>query len=183
MTKKEIRRIVNERRKALSEEKETEDSRKIYEYVISLPEYKEASCVYCYVDYNHEVHTWEIMEQAIKDGKKVAAPRVDGKSMDFYYITEKVDLESGYFGIMEPKVGLPVAKEQDALFIMPGVAFDREHHRVGYGGGFYDRYLERMTKLKTVAIAFECQIFEEVPCEKFDILPSVLITEAGISRK
>lgn len=182
MTKKEIRKMVNERRKALLPEEERENSRKIYEYLISLPEYHQASCVYCYVDYNHEVQTWQIMEKAMADGKKVAAPRVDGKAMDFYYITSKVDLESGYFGIMEPKVGLPMALGKDALFVMPGVAFDREHHRVGYGGGFYDRYLERMPELKKVAVAYECQMFDEVPYEIFDIRPTILITEAGISR-
>ena len=107
--------------------------------MVSLPEYEAASCVYCYVDYNHEVQTWPIMEQAIKDGKRVAVPRVDGTAMDFYYIASREDLEAGYFGIMEPKHGLPMAEERDALFLMPGVAFDRAHHRVGYGGGFYDR--------------------------------------------
>ena len=79
-------------------------------------------------------------------------------------------------------MGLPMALEKDALFVMPGVAFDREHHRVGYGGGFYDRYLERMPELKKVAVAYECQMFDEVPYEIFDIRPTILITEAGISR-
>ena len=181
-TKKEIRRAVKERRQALTKKKELEDSRQILAYVVSLPEYEAASCVYCYVDYNHEVQTWPIMEQAIKDGKRVAVPRVDGTAMDFYYIASREDLEAGYFGIMEPKHGLPMAKERDALFLMPGVAFDRAHHRVGYGGGFYDRYLERMPELKTVALAYECQMFDEVPFEAFDIRPSVLVTEAGISR-
>ena len=182
MTKKEIRKIVKERRSLLLPEEETAASRKILELLISLPEYREADTVYCYVDYNHEVQTWPVMERAMADGKQVAVPRVDGKNMDFYYITSKVDLESGYFGIMEPKVGLPIAEEKEALFLMPGVAFDRAHHRVGYGGGFYDRYLERMPELKTVAVAYECQMFEAVPFEEFDIRPEVLITEAGISR-
>ena len=66
--------------------------------------------------------------------------------------------------------------------IMPGVAFDNQRHRVGYGGGFYDRYLEKWPKLKTAAVAFSCQLFEAVPFEAFDILPQILVTENGISR-
>ncbi len=182
MTKKEIRRTVKERRQSLLLEEGQAASEKICSYVCSLPEYKEADVIYCYVDYNHEVFTWPIMEQAMKDGKCVAVPRVDGTDMDFYYITEPFDLEPGYFGIREPKKGLLKAAEEEALFLMPGVAFDRAHHRVGYGGGFYDRYLEKHPKLQTVALAYECQIFEAVPFEEFDIRPSVLITEAGISR-
>lgn len=182
MTKKEIRKTVNERRKNLTEAYEAESSKKILDQLFELPEYKEASCVFIYIDYNHEVRTWGILERALADGKRVAAPRVDGKAMDFYYITSKDDLESGYFGIMEPKTDIPMAAEDACLFIMPGVAFDRGHHRVGYGGGFYDRYLERKPDMVTVAVAFECQMFDEVPFEVFDRQPSVLITEKGYTR-
>ena len=190
MTKKEIRRTVRERRHGLTPEQEESGSGRILSYVCSLKEYQEADLIYCYVDYNHEVRTWPIMERAMKDGKQVAVPRVDGSAMDFYRITGREDLESGYSGILEPKQGLPVVSEEDfaggagrrALFLMPGVAFDREHHRVGYGGGFYDRYLEARPQLVTAALAYECQMFETVPFESFDIKPRILITEAGISR-
>ncbi len=183
MTKKEIRRIANENRKAMPPGEEEEKSRKICEQILSLPEYKEARSLYCYVDFNHEVRTWDIMENAIAEGKRVAVPRVDGDSMDFYYITSREDLEPGCLGILEPKAGLSMAAEEEAFFLMPGVAFDRDHHRVGYGGGYYDRYLERFPKLTKVAVAYECQVFDQVPHETFDICPTVLVTEAGISRK
>lgn len=184
MTKKEVRKTVNERRKALTESYEAASSKQILDYVCSLPEYQKAECVYGYIDYNHEVRTWDIMEQAMKDGKRVAAPLVadDKITMDFFYITSRDDLEPGYFGIMEPKKNLPIADEKDAFFLMPGVAFDRTHHRVGYGGGFYDRYLERNPELFTVAVAYEIQMFDEVPFEEFDRKPEVIITEKGISR-
>ncbi len=181
-TKKEIRRLVKERRALLRPEEETENSRKILESLLSLPEYKKARQVFCYVDYNHEVHTWPILERAMADGKRTAVPKVHGKDMVFYYIEKEEDLEPGYFGIREPKEGLPPAGGDSVLFIMPGVAFDRAHHRIGYGGGFYDRYLEAHPDLCTAAVAYECQIFDQVPFEEFDIRPSLLITEAGISR-
>ncbi len=198
LTKKEIRRTVRERRKALGEEAERTGSERICSLVCGLPEYQEAEVVYCYVDYNHEVRTWPIMEQAMRDGKLVAVPRVDGETMEFFRIEGREDLESGYSGILEPKQGLSVVSDQvdgdgetagkvygvgkRALFLMPGVAFDRDHHRVGYGGGFYDRYLEAHPNLVTAALAYECQVFDTVPFETFDILPQILVTEDGVSR-
>ncbi|MCI8506372.1 MAG: glutamate-5-semialdehyde dehydrogenase [Lachnospiraceae bacterium] len=167
---------------------EASGSKQICSFVCALPEYREAEVIYCYVDYNHEVRTWPIMEQAVRDGKQVAVPRVDGETMEFYLIQGQEDLESGYSGILEPKQGLPAVSDgtdarKRALFLMPGVAFDRNHHRVGYGGGFYDRYLEAHPELVTAALAYECQIFATVPFEKFDILPQILITETGVSRR
>lgn len=182
-TKKELRQIVKGRRALLTPEEERENSEKILSFLISLPEYEKADQILCYVDYNHEVHTRPILKKALADGKRAAVPRVTGKEMEFFYIEDETDLEPGHFGIPEPKEGLPAVREADAsLFVMPGVAFDRAHHRIGYGGGFYDRYLERHPGLLSAAVAFECQIFDSVPFEAFDKRPQILITEAGISR-
>ncbi len=198
LTKKEIRRTVRERKKALGEEAEQAGSERICSLVCGLPEYREAEVIYCYVDYNHEVRTWPIMERAMEDGKLVAVPRVDGETMEFFRIEGREDLEPGYSGILEPKQGLSVVSDQTAdrgkaadgaasgkraLFLMPGVAFDQEHHRVGYGGGFYDRYLEVHPNLITAALAYECQIFDRVSFEAFDILPQILVTDKGVSRR
>lgn len=100
--------------------------------------------------------------------------------MIFYEITSMDDLEPGYFGILEPKEGLAKATGEDGLMIMPGVAFDPFRHRVGYGGGFYDRYLSVHTKHSTAALAFEFQMLEEVPVEPTDLLPDVVITEGQL---
>lgn len=100
--------------------------------------------------------------------------------MIFYQISQPEDLEPGYFGIREPKTSLPVADGEDGLMIMPGVAFDNQRHRVGYGGGFYDRYLSRHTSHFTAALAFEFQMMEEVPTEPTDLLPDVVITENNL---
>jgi 5-formyltetrahydrofolate cyclo-ligase len=100
--------------------------------------------------------------------------------MKFFYITSfEEDLEDGYFGIREPKEIHP-AKEENALLLMPGVAFDEARHRVGYGGGFYDRFLEAHPGMVTVALAFEFQVKEEVPFEEFDIRPSRIVTEKRV---
>ena len=88
-------------------------------------------------------------------------------------------LEPGYFEIPEPTTGVP-AEDEEAILIVPGVAFDRNRHRAGYGQGFYDRYLEKHPHHKTVAVAFDFQIVDEVPSEPTDICPQMVITESEI---
>lgn len=105
-----------------------------------------------YADYNHEVITRYIIEQAWKDGKEVAVPKVFGKDMVFYKLTDFSQLESGYFGIPEPKEDGETVSWETAMMVMPGVAFDVNCNRVGYGGGFYDRFLEKHPQISRVAV-------------------------------
>lgn len=130
-------------------------------------------------DYNHEVVTEYLIKEAWKAGKEVAVPKVVGKDMVFYKLTDFARLEPGYFGIPEPVSG-EIVNWSKALMIMPGVAFDRANHRVGYGGGFYDRYLEKHPQLERVAIAFSFQMLPEVPTEPTDICPQIIVTEEEI---
>ena len=176
-TKQDFRREVSVRRKALNPEDAVKRSSAIAEKVLSLREYKKASLVLVYIDYKNEVHTRPIIEAAWRDGKQVAAPKVNGKEMDFYLLNSFDDLESGYMGIMEPREGLVKTEASEGVMIMPGVAFDRKLNRVGYGGGFYDRFLNAHPKIKRVAVAYEFQLFSEVPHERFDIRPEVIVTE------
>ncbi len=176
-SKKDIRRDVSKRRKTASRQQVIEHSAIICDTLCQSDFFQNTEWVYIYIDYKNEVMTGEIMKRALAMGKRVAAPKVVGKDMIFYEIQSLNDLEPGYFGIQEPREDLPVADCETALLVMPGVAFDREKHRVGYGGGFYDRFLEKHTKLYKAALAFEFQMFEEVPVEPTDILPDVVITE------
>ncbi len=150
--------------------------------VLNLSVYQETSLVLVYIDYKNEVQTRPIIEAAWRDGKQVAAPKVNGKEMDFYLLNSMNDLESGYMGILEPREGLVRTDAVEGMMVMPGVAFDRDRHRVGYGGGFYDRFLEAHPQIRRVAVAYEFQLFDEVPHEEFDICPEVLVTEAAIYR-
>lgn len=180
-TKKRIRQEIFARRKAASDREILEGSRKIFEAVRALPEYREAASVYAYMDCRHEVMTREFIQAAWADGKQVAVPKVDGKNMVFYTIRDFGELEEGYYGIQEPVVRRE-ARAEDALVIVPGVAFDRERRRIGYGGGFYDRYLSAHTGHRTVAVAFEFQLMEKIPLEPTDILPEILVTEKQVYR-
>lgn len=176
-TKQEMRKIVKGYRQSLSNEEAAIKSITILNKLFETEQYKQAECVYCYIDFRNEVKTMPLIRKAILDGKRVAAPRISDKTMDFYYITGHADLEEGSFGIMEPVPSCALAEETDAVLVMPGVAFDRENHRIGYGGGYYDRYLERENTHFKIALAYDFQIFEHVPYEEHDICPDMILSE------
>ena len=177
--KKQIRKQIFAARKAHTDAQIEDWSRMIADRVTTLPEYKDAKRILAYADYNHEVMTDLIIEAAWRDGKEVAVPKVVGQDMVFYKLTDFAQLEKGYFGIPEPARG-EIVQWEEALMIMPGVAFDRQNHRVGYGGGFYDRFLEKHPYITRVAVAFEFQMMSEVPVEPTDISPEIIVTEKEI---
>ncbi len=179
--KKEIRTEVKRRRSEADPELLHTASMRILESFTGLEAYQKSETLLAYVDAKREVETRLLMQQAWKDGKKVAAPRVDGDGiMHYYYLNGLEDLEPGSFGIMEPKKECPLCKTEEGLLLMPGVAFDEKCHRVGYGGGYYDRYLEKHPGLIHIALAFEFQVFDSVPFEFHDILPEMIVTDARI---
>ncbi len=137
------------------------------------------------MDYNKEASTRPIIEEAWRLGKKVAAPKVFGEDMRYFYIHSYDDVAPGYFNIPEPDEtrNLKEAADETALLLVPGVAFDKDRHRCGYGKGFYDRYLSRHTQHATVAMALDFQIVETVPSDVYDICPQMLITPTMIYGK
>ena len=178
-SKKDIRKKIFAERKECTDEQIEKWSRTIAQKVSQLPEFQNAKRILAYADYNHEVMTGFIIEEAWKQGKEVAVPKVVGQDMVFYKLTDFSQLEEGYFGIPEPARG-EIIQWEDAMMIMPGVAFDPQNHRVGYGGGFYDRFLEKHPMIKRVAVAFEFQILTSVPTEPTDISPEIIVTENTI---
>lgn len=180
-TKQAIRKQVFALRKQCTDEEVEKNSRKITEMVIELPEFQKADRILAYADYNHEVCTCYLIEAAWKAGKQVAVPKVVGKDMEFHVLTDFVQLQPGYFGIPEPVSG-EIVDWEDALMIMPGVAFDKKCNRVGYGGGFYDRFLEKHPHIIRLAVGFDFQMMHEVPTEETDIVPQIIVTEKEILR-
>ncbi|HCT92177.1 MAG TPA: 5-formyltetrahydrofolate cyclo-ligase [Lachnospiraceae bacterium] len=181
-TKQNIRKRIFRLRSQVTDAQIHNDSLAILNRLTDTDAYKCARQVFTYVDFKHEVETRDLIRGCIADGKEVAVPRVRGKDMDFYHLTDFGQLEPGYFGIPEPMRGEIVTWE-DALMIVPGVAFDPACHRVGYGQGFYDRYLSRHPDHPAIALAFSFQIVEAAPWEATDILPDMVITEKEIYRK
>ena len=154
-------------------------SRVITDKLLSLPEYRKADRIFTYVDCNNEVITRDLITKAWEAGKHIAVPRCRNKRMDFYEIRDFKELSPGKFGIPEPVTEVR-ADWEDALMIMPGVAFDRSLHRIGYGGGYYDRYLSLHRTLFCIALAYDLQLFTSLPFDEHDILPDLLITELEV---
>lgn len=182
MTKKNYREKVKLLRQELSLELVVYKSRIIMQKLQSTEHYKKADCIYTYVSFGQEVNTTELIHTALSDGKRVAVPKIKEKIMNFYYISDITELKTGFYGILEPETENP-ANETDALLVMPGLAFDRTGNRIGYGGGYYDKYLAKQNTHWKAALAFELQIFEQLPCSLLDKKPDMIISEEEIYDK
>ena len=169
MDKKELRRSIRERKRAMTEEEIVTRSEKLGVLFAQSEAYKNAKTIYGYLSYNQEVRTVPMLEQALKDGKKVAVPKVYGDEMKFLYLDDLTQVEKGYAGIPEPIADEPVADDETALVLMPGLAFDPAGHRIGYGGGFYDKFLAAEPNHPTLALCYEFQMLPALDTEEHDI--------------
>lgn len=169
MDKKELRRYIRLEKEAMTETDILRKSEILTQKFLNSTEYLDASVIYGYLSYNQEVRTEEILKKALLDGKRVAVPKIFGDEMRFVYISDLAQVESGYKGIPEPIADEPLAEDPYALVLMPGIAFTKNGGRIGYGGGFYDRFLSKETAHKTVALCYDFQILDSLPIEKFDI--------------
>ena len=169
MDKKERRRPIRERKRARTEEESIARSEALGVLFAQSEAYKAAKTIYGYLPYNQEVRTVPMLEQALKDGKRVAVPKVYGDEMKFLYLDDLTKVEKGYAGIPEPIADEPVADDETALVLMPGLAFDPQGHRIGYGGGFYDRFLAAEPNHPTLALCYEFQMLPELHTEEHDI--------------
>ena len=169
MDKKELRRTIRERKRAMTEEEIVSRSEKLGQLFAQSEAYKAARTIYGYLPYNQEVRTVPMLEQALKDGKRVAVPKVYGDEMKFLYLDNLSLVDKGYAGIPEPIADGPVADDETALVLMPGLAFDPQGHRIGYGGGFYDKFLAAEPNHPTLALCYEFQMLPRLDTEEHDI--------------
>lgn len=182
-TKAEIRKRILEARRALTVNEVEVKSEAILQNVLKTPEYVEADNILLYADYNNEVMTRGIFEDALMRKKRVYFPKSDSltNTMVFYQVLSAKQLEKGFMGIPEPKENMQLRyrfhADEDTLVILPGVAFDTAGFRIGYGRGFYDKFLSSRRQLSTMALAFACQIVEELPREAHDIKMDKIVTE------
>lgn len=167
--KKALRAQIRVQKRAMTIEEIEERSAKLVEKFLASDAYKNAKTVYGYLPYNQEVRTTRAMEQVLKDGKGLALPKIYGDRMDFIVVTDLSQVEKGYCGIPEPIHDEPLATDETSLVLMPGMAFDREGHRMGYGGGFYDKFLEREPNHPTIALCYEFQLLDHLDVEAHDI--------------
>ena len=169
MDKQALRKEIREKKRAMTPEQIEAASNRLGELFAACDAYKNARTVYGYLPYNQEVRTVPMLERALRDGKRVAVPKVYGDQMKFIYITDLSLVEEGYAGIPEPVADGPVADDPVALILMPGLAFDPQGHRIGYGGGFYDRFLAQEPMHPTVALCYEFQMLPSLETEEFDV--------------
>ena len=194
-----LRRLLLRKRDSISHEMAQMAGRRIFERVRGLPEFSAASSVACYYPIGSEVPTQDIMREAASRGKRVCLPRVaPGGMIVFRYAESQRDLElggwgdasaasasasAGMFGVMEPKESLPECGSPD-LIIVPAVGVTTGGARLGYGRGYYDRYLAAGAgrAARTMALAFHKQVVGSIPCGDGDMPVRCLVTERGVFR-
>ncbi len=169
MNKQELRKAIRTRKRAMTEEEIERRSRSLCQKFLESDAYRACRTLYGYLPYNQEVRTVPILAQALADGKQVAVPKVYGDDMKFIVLADLTQVSRGYAGIPEPIADEPVAEDETALVLMPGLAFDPQGHRIGYGGGFYDKFLSREPNHPTLALCYEFQMVEHLETEEFDI--------------
>lgn len=169
MNKKEMRAIIRAQKRAMTEEQIVSASQNLGVLFRNSELYKNAKSIYGYLPYNQEVRTTPMLEQAIRDGKRVAVPKCYGEEMRFLWLDDLTQVAPGYANIPEPIADEPIADDTTALVLMPGLAFDPQGHRIGYGGGFYDRFLAEEPDHPTLALCYGFQMVEHLETEEFDI--------------
>lgn len=180
MDKKALRSRIRAQKRAMTPEQIEYASRILGEKFAASPLYMQAKSVYGYLPYNQEVRTVPMLVRAQQDGKRVAVPKVYGDEMKFIWLDDLSLVAPGYAGIPEPAADEPVASDETALVLMPGLAFDPQGHRIGYGGGFYDRFLAQEPNHPTLALCYAFQMLDELEMEAFDIpVDQVLWAEIG----
>jgi 5-formyltetrahydrofolate cyclo-ligase len=184
LSKKEIRNGIIKNRDMLDQVAKMDMDNEIFDKFVKSDFYKKAKVIFAFVSFGSEVDTKKIIEYSIKDNKIICVPRVKSmeEGFDIYRIRSLEDLEPGFYGILEPKASCErIDYESIDFILMPGVAFDRAGGRIGYGGGFYDRYLSKLNKaIPQIAIAYSLQIVDEIPMDLHDMSIGGIITEQEI---
>ncbi|WP_208926824.1 5-formyltetrahydrofolate cyclo-ligase [Desulfitobacterium hafniense] len=187
----EEKRLLRERvlslRSALAPEERASKSQRIRTIVTQTREFREAGTIMLFMDFRDEVETTELAQKVLELGKRLVLPRCAPKGVLIPALIGDLakDIESGMWGIREPKkqeLTEVDPLEIDGIFV-PGAAFDGQGNRLGYGGGYYDRFFERVREgTPKIALAFHCQIVDRIPVEVYDKKVDMLITEQGAMR-
>jgi len=185
LEKVNLRKEVLSWREGQSEEEIKKKSLKIKERLFSLPLFEESKAVMFYVSFGSEVRTEDAIKETINRSKRVIVPKTLLKEKRLL-LSELRDyekeLERGAFGILEPKEEYlrEVSPQMLDLIIVPGVVFDEKGYRIGYGGGFYDRFFLEVDKVSSIGLAFELQVVGEIPAEEHDLKVNLIITERRV---
>lgn len=180
-----VRRLALGRRDRLTLEQRIRRSATICLRLTGLPELRSAEVVLAFASFRSEVLTAHFIEWCLQQGKRVALPRIEGPRLIRAYQINDMEfhLEPRTYGISEPVPGLPEVRPEDIdAILMPGSAFDRSGGRLGYGGGYYDTFLQQAPQAVRIAACFAAQIVDDVPMDEHDLRVDCLVTEQGVLR-
>lgn len=183
--KNEIRKAFLKKRNALSIKAIEQKSLQIFNNVASLNEYQNASNVMVYMNFKKEVKTKNIIIDLFNKGKNIIVPisKMETKELFLSKINSFDDLTISTYGILEPKQEriIPVSPKVIDLILVPGVAFDKRGYRIGYGAGYYDRFLSSLNhKFTAIGLSYEIQLIDELPYDKHDWQLDYIVTEKRI---
>lgn len=185
MPKRSLRQKMLAQRRALGHDSWNEASRQAQENFLTLREYAGSACIAIYAPAHNETDTSAIMGAAWAAGKRVLYPAVCGHDLVFRQVDELESLSEGRFGILEPcPTGVDHLADEADLIVVPGVAFDRSGHRIGYGKGFYDRFLRHPgRKAHLVGLCHDFQVIDgHIPADSHDIRMEIIVTDRRIIR-
>ncbi|WP_097027075.1 5-formyltetrahydrofolate cyclo-ligase [Clostridium peptidivorans] len=171
--KKELRKIILEKRDNIVLDERIKYDNDIFKAVVNSSLYNKSKCIFIFVSYKTEVNTHEIIKYALSQRKRVCVPKVLSKSEGMYAVEIKKidDLKSGKYGILEPEnFENKINEEEIDLALIPGVAFDKNGGRMGYGAAFYDRFLVKLKRdTPKIALAYGMQIVDYIPMNEWDV--------------
>ena len=179
MEKKDLRAFVRAKKRAMTPAQVEAASARLAQQLFRHPAYQAARSLYGYLSYNQEVRTAAILRRAQQDGKRVAVPKVFGDEMKFLWLDDLSAVAPGAYNIPEPVADGPEADDETALVLMPGLAFDPEGHRCGYGGGFYDTFLPAFPGT-SIGLIRACQLVDRLSVRDIHDAPvNIVALEQG----
>lgn len=177
MDKHQLRREIGAQKKLLIQQQIEDCSARLARRLFAHPAYQSARSIYAYLSYNQEVRTAAILQQAQEDGKRVAVPKIYGDEMRFLWLDDLTAVAPGAYNIPEPVADGPEADDPTALILMPGLAFDPQGHRCGYGGGFYDKWLAAHPGHPLLALCYGFQLLDHLDTDAHDVPVDYVIAE------
>ena len=170
--------ILN-KRNSLTKEKIIEKSEKIKSSLFNLQPYKQSKTPMFFVSFNSEVNTHDIIRESL-GRKTIVVPKVAHHEIEPSIIIDFDNLIEGKLGILEPIEVMQIAYKNIDLVLVPGIAFDKEGHRIGYGFGYYDKFLRKVPKAVKIGLCFDFQVVDRIPREAHDVPVDFIVTEERV---
>lgn len=177
--KNQLKESILQKRNSMPQEEILEKSNKIKNKLFTLKHYKNSKTIMFFVSFDSEVNTHEMVKESLKN-KAVVVPKVWHHEIEPSIIIDFDNLVPGKFGILEPIETMRIAYKNIDLILVPGIVFDMEGHRIGYGFGYYDKFLAKVPKALKIGLAFDFQVVDKIPREMHDVPVDIVVTEERV---